>query len=159
MIVSETIPGVLYRHIYSEIFLPFSTDLVLIGLQRQDLSIAGVVAYNTWLEDSCFMHVAFGSHAVSRQMLSEAFRYPFVTCGKSRVYGLTPITSERALRFSQRLGFRPVVDNEDFRLQVMTREECRWINDDSARPDATSCGMARAANAADRIPNATVCTI
>lgn len=125
--VTEIRRGNLFEYIHREINLPWSSDFKCIAAQRDDLSIAGVVAYTTWLEDSVFMHVAAAS--VTKNILREAFRYPFVQCDKKRVYGLTPITSHKALVFSKRLGFRPVVETADFLLQVMTREECRWLND------------------------------
>lgn len=132
MIVTDYGRGVLFDHIHKKTNLPYSDDLRLIGWQRRDLSIAGVVAYNTWLEDSVFMHVVFDGHAITPEMLSEAFRYPFVVNKKARVYGVTPITSDRAFRFSQRLGFRLLHETPDFKLSVMTREECRWINDSTS---------------------------
>ena len=131
MIVVDVIggPPVLAAYLNERIGLPFSSDTRCLGVMRRDLSIAGAVAYNGWLEDSVFMHVHFESHAVSREALREAFMYPFVTCNKKRVYGMTPITSQRALVFSKRLGFRELQRTPDFLLQVMSREECRWIND------------------------------
>lgn len=126
MIVTGEVLG---QFMHEKIGLPFASDTRYIGVQREDLSIAGAVAYNCWLEESVFMHVYFESHAVTRQMLREAFSYPFVTCGKSRVYGLTPITSIRALRFSKSLGFKELQRSPDFLLQMMTRQDCRWIND------------------------------
>lgn len=130
MIVFDDEPkGPLWQYLHREINLPWSEDIIVLGLQRQDLSIAGAVAYNCWLEDSVFMHVRFGPHSFTKSFIREAFRYPFETCDKSRVYGLTPITSTRALRFSERIGFRKLLDTDDFRIQVMTREECRWLHD------------------------------
>lgn len=113
-----------------EIGLPFSDDTRYIGFLRTDhLSIAGSVAYNCWLEDSVFMHVAFTKRVVTRVMLREAFMYPFQICKKKRVYGMTPITSQRASVFAERLGFRVISRTPDLTLLAMSREECRWIND------------------------------
>lgn len=142
--------SVLAQYMKEHINLPFSEDTIYIGLQRDDLSIAGAVAYNCWLEDSVFMHVAFESHAVSREMIREAFMYPFVTCNKERVYGMTPITSERALRFSRRLGFVKVLQTPDFLLQVISRKDCRWIHDAECwNGTATKPSYGRSASAAD----------
>lgn len=138
MICTEEGRGEIFEYIHDLINLPWQDDTKVIGLKRNDLSIAGAVAYNTWLEESVFMHVAFNSHVVSREMLREVFIYPFVTCRKSRVYGMTPITSHRALVFSRRLGFRPVVETDDFLLQVMTRDECRWVNDSASTNRTTA---------------------
>jgi len=119
----------LFEWLQDKINIPWSSDIRCIGRLREDLSIAGVVAYNCWLEESVFMHVALDPGAVSRQFLREAFRYPFVDCRKSRVYGLTPISLQRAIKFNRHLGFSPLYETKDFLLQVMNKEDCRWLND------------------------------
>ena len=50
MIVTD-LPGEIRLQTYLnlKIGLPFSSDTRVIGLLRTDLSIAGAVAYNTWL--------------------------------------------------------------------------------------------------------------
>jgi hypothetical protein len=117
---------------HSKIGLPLASDTRYIGAQQKDdLSILAVVAYNTWLEDSVFMHVAVERNAHFRFLLREAFTYAFVTCEKKRVYGLTPITSEKALLLAKRLGFKQLSWTQDFVLQVMEKADCRWIKHDS----------------------------
>jgi hypothetical protein len=93
------------------------------------LAPSAVVGYNCWVEDGVFMHVAFDSaHALTRELLREAFIYPFIKCDKRVVYGMTPITNERAIRFNKKLGFKEVFRTQSFVLFQMKREECRWIN-------------------------------
>jgi hypothetical protein len=136
VIVSDDNRKLLFQWMHDRINIPWSEDLRIIGLQNKDLSITGAVAYTDWLEDSVFMHVCVDETAGVRSLLREAFMYPFVTCGKKRVYGMTPITAERALAVSKKLGFEEVTRTPDFVLQMMTREGCRWIND-TVRADGT----------------------
>lgn len=134
MIVFDDGRQILFRWMRERINIPYSEDLRILGQQNNDLVIVGAVAYTDWLENSVFMHVCVDRCAGSRDLLREAFIYPFVTCGKSRVYGMTPITAERALALSKKLGFSEVARTPDFVLQSMTREGCRWINDDLRKP-------------------------
>lgn len=128
MIVVDDNRFLLHKWMHERINIPWSSDLRIIGLQRDDLSIAAAVAYTTWQEDSVFMHVCIDECVGAKKLLREAFMYPFVTCEKKRVYGMTPITAQRALALSKKLGFEVLHRTQDFVLQVMTRESCRWIN-------------------------------
>jgi hypothetical protein len=128
ILVGEQSGGALSRYMHHKIRLPLASDTRYIGaVHKEDLSPVAVVAYNMWLEDSVFMHVAVERRSHFRVLIREAFTYAFVTCKKSRVYGLTPITSEKALDLSKRLGFKPVAETQDFLLQVMEKTDCRWI--------------------------------
>jgi L-amino acid N-acyltransferase YncA len=118
----------LYSFLAEKTSLPWSTDLRVIGTMR-GLAPSAAVGYNGWVGNGVFMHVAFESaHALTRDLLREAFVYPFITLKKEVVYGMTPITNEEAIRFNKKLGFREVYRTSDFVLFVMTLEECRWLN-------------------------------
>lgn len=128
ILVGEQAGGKLARYMHSKMRLPMAGDTRYIGaVHKEDLSPMAVVAYNMWLEDSVFMHVAVERRENFRVLIREAFAYPFLTCQKSRVYGLTPITSEKALDLSKRLGFKAITWTPDFVLQVMEKTDCRWI--------------------------------
>lgn len=128
ILVGEQAGGKLANYMHQKIRLPFASDTRYIGaVHKEDLSPVAVVAYNMWLEDSVFMHVAVERRHHFRVLIREAFTYAFVTCNKSRVYGLTPITSEKALDLSKRLGFKAISWTPDFVLQVMEKTDCRWI--------------------------------
>jgi hypothetical protein len=108
--------------------VPWSTDLRVLGVLR-GLRPVAVVGYNGWVGDGVFMHVALeDEYSMTRNLLREAFVYPFITCGKSTVYTSTPITNEEAIRVSLKLGFKEIAKTPDFALFQMTFEECRWIN-------------------------------
>lgn len=96
------------------------------GLARNDFTLIAAVGYNMWVGDSCFMHVAFDSpKSLTRDLLCEAFKYPFQYV--NTVYGMTPITFQPALRFNKKLGFKEIFRTEQFVLQIMRKEECRWL--------------------------------
>ena len=140
-LIGEKVGGQLARYMYRKMLLPMSSDIRYIGAINEDLQILAVVAYNLWLDDSVFMHVAVEQPRYFRFLIREAFTYAFVTCKKSRVYGLTPITSVEALRLSKRLGFRKVHTTPDFVLQVMDKAECRWIDDSECQSRSGACAV------------------
>jgi hypothetical protein len=129
---------VLYQFLFEHTNIPWSTDLRVIGTMRDGLAPTAVVGYNCWVGDGVFMHVAFeNAHALTRELLREAFVYPFITCGKRVIYGLTPITNEVAIRFNRKIGLKEVYRTPDFVLFSMTRDECRWLN---GRQERSSSG-------------------
>lgn len=74
------------------------------------------------------MHVAFDSeHSVTRSLWKAAFEYPFITCGKKAVYGLTPKHITEALAMNERLGFRRIAETVDCVMFEMRADECRWL--------------------------------
>jgi hypothetical protein len=108
--------------------LPWSSDLRCIAAVRDDGTIASAVAYNAWTLSSCWMHVAFDNeHSLTRGLWRAAFEYPFVTCGKEAVYGLTPKHLEDAVRMNRKLGFREIAETVDCVMFEMKADECRWL--------------------------------
>jgi len=74
------------------------------------------------------MHVAFDNeHALTRQLWRAAFEYPFVSCGKEAIYGLTPKHLTEALAMNRKLGFRQLVETIDAVMFEMKADECRWL--------------------------------
>lgn len=127
------LPGerpVIWEWLHRTVNLPWSSDLKTIGAMRDDGTIATAVAYNAWTENACWMHVAFDSpHGLTRKFWRAAFEYPFVTCGKDAIYGLTPKHLEDALKMNDRLGFRRIAETVDCVMFEMRRDECRWLKE------------------------------
>lgn len=123
-------PPVLWQWMNRQTRLPWSSDLRMMGLMRDDGTIAAAVGFNCWTHDACWMHVAFDSaHSMTRQLLRAAFEYPFITCGKGAVYGLTPLDNDEALRFNRKIGFRELVKTVDSVMFEMNVSECRWLKE------------------------------
>lgn len=121
---------ILWRWMNRQNNVPWSTDLRTIGLMRFDGSVAAAVGFNAWQTHSCFMHVAFDtSHSMTRTLLREAFRYPFLTCGKDAVYALIGDDNQECLRLVRKLGFVEQFRTVDAVMFEMTSEECRWIKE------------------------------
>lgn len=121
-------PPVIWEWMNRQTRLPWSSDLRCIASMRDDGTIACAVAYNAWTEKSCWMHVAFDNeHALTRSLWRAAFEYPFVTCGKEAVYGLTPKHLDEALAMNKKLGFRQIAETIDAVMFEMKADECRWL--------------------------------
>ena len=97
--------------------------------------ILAVVCYDTFTELDCHMHIASnGSRRwISRELLREAFAYPFIQCGLRRLTGLVAASNRDALRFDLHLGFRieglcrDGAPDGDLFILGMLRRECRFI--------------------------------
>ena len=103
-------------------------------LTRDDQPIAAVV-YDEYNGSNVFMHVAAepGRRWLNRWFLHEAFKYPFVTLGVSRITGWVEANNVDARRFNEHLGFKQEAvlkhagsDGQDVILYVMFREDCRY---------------------------------
>lgn len=122
----------LYEFLAAKTGLPWSTDLRVIGTMR-GVAPTAVVGYNAWVGKGVFMHVAFENpHALSRDLLREAFIYPFITCRMQVVYAMTLITNEEAIRLIAKLGFREKYRDENFVMFKMTFDE--WVDAWEASP-------------------------
>jgi RimJ/RimL family protein N-acetyltransferase len=98
-------------------------------------NIRAVVVYDNFTSCDCSMHIASDqtAHWMTRELMLEAFRYPFITCNLRRVTGLVPGKNKKALRFDQKLGFkyegtmRNALIDDDIVFLGMLRSECRLI--------------------------------
>jgi RimJ/RimL family protein N-acetyltransferase len=123
-------PPVLWRWAHGQNKLPWSSDLRMIGLLRDDGTVAAAVGFNGWQEASAWMHVAFDSpHSLTRALLRAAFEYPFVHAGKEAVYALIDKGNKEALRFVEKIGFREIYRTVDCVMFEMFGDECRWIKE------------------------------
>jgi len=121
-------PPVIWEWMNRQTRLPWSSDLRCIAAMRDDGTIACAVAFNAWTEQACWMHAAFDhEHALTRSLWRAAFEYPFITCGKSAVYGLTPKHLEEALKMNRKLGFKEIAQTIDCVMFEMKVEDCRWL--------------------------------
>lgn len=123
-------PPVLWRWAHGQNKLPWSSDLRMIGLLRDDGTVAAAVGFNGWQDASAWMHVAFDSpHSLTRALLRAAFEYPFVHAGKEAVYALIDKGNKEALRFVEKIGFREIYRTVDCVMFEMFSDECRWIKE------------------------------
>lgn len=121
-------PPVIWQWLNRKVKLPWSSDLRCIAAMREDGTIASAVGFNAWTENACWMHVAFdSSHGLTRALWRAAFEYPFITCGKEAVYGLTPKHLIDALAMNRKLGFRQIAETVDCIMFEMKADECRWL--------------------------------
>ena len=123
-------PPIIWRWMHAQNKLPWSSDLRVIGLMRDDSSIAAGVRFNGWQDKSAWMHVAFDtSHSMTRSLLRAAFEYPFVKCGKEAVYAQIDKGNLECLRLVGKLGFEEVAKTVDCVLFEMKADACRWIKE------------------------------
>lgn len=123
-------PPVIWQWLHRKTRLPWSSDLRVVGIMRDDGTVAGAVGYNGWQSDSCFMHVAFDTaHSLNRDLLRAAFEYPFKHSGKEAVYALIDKGNDECLRLVRKLGYREVLKTVDCVMFEMKADECRWIKE------------------------------
>jgi len=123
-------PPVIWRWIHAQNKLPWSSDLRVIGLLRDDNTVAAGVGFNGWQDRSVWMHVAFDTaHSMTRDLLRAAFEYPFIRCGKDAVYAQIDKGNKECLRLVRRLGYQEIGKTIDCVLFEMKADDCRWIKE------------------------------
>lgn len=133
-------PPVIWEWLHRKTRLPWSSDLRVVGVMRDDGSIAAAVGYNGWQSDSCFMHVAFDSaHSLNRDLLRAAFEYPFIQSGKEAVYALIDKGNDECLRLVRKLGYREVYRTVDCVMFEMLAGDCRWIKEKEHGQRLSTC--------------------
>lgn len=102
-------------------------------------AIRGMVGYDTWMNRTCFMHVALDSPVAVRTLLRPAFHSLFVDAGYEVAMGMVRQSNVRSRRLAERLGFelQHVIregwsKDEHLFLYEMRRANCRWIEKGSA---------------------------
>mgnify|MGYP003646865864 FL=1 len=101
---------------------------------RNEKIVAAVVA-DTFTPDTCQVHIAISDPMVLRHgFLDEVGTHLFITCNRTRIFGVVPANNLRALKFDTNIGFTEVarVPNGhctgiDSVVMVMERETSRWI--------------------------------
>ena len=111
-----------------------------------------VVALDGFLGTTAMINVAFAPdwHFLPRDMLSEVFRYAFVTAKREILLGIVNSKNEKAMNFDMHLGFRELMrlpgmheDGGDFVVVGMKKGECRYLNE--GVPDGQKIGSTAAA--------------
>lgn len=119
---SEDLRGALYvRDVYKD--APMTMDSVGVAL-----------AYNNFNGRSCAIHIVVQDKAaLTREVVREAFHYPFVLCGLNAVVTSIDSVNDESLELARRVGFREVhrvrgggVEG-DLVVMEMLHDECRWI--------------------------------
>ena len=97
-------------------------------------TIAGMVGYDLWTENSVWMYIALASSAALRSLVVPGFEYPFVQGKKNLALVMIRSTNQRSYDLCQHLGFREayrvrdgIQDGEDMVFMVMRKTECRWL--------------------------------
>jgi hypothetical protein len=94
--------------------------------------------FDRWTPNACETHLWIRSPGdLTRKFITEVFKYLFVTCDLGLVIGVTPCNNIAALRFNKKLGWKHLAKirdgyapGTDMAIQVIRREECRWIHQD-----------------------------
>ena len=103
-----------------------------------DGMVVCAAGFDRWTPNSCETHLWIRKPGdLTRYFIREVFHYLFVTCNLGLVIGITPCNNVAAIRFNKKLGWKTVCVLEDAyvagtntAIQVIRREECRWINQD-----------------------------
>lgn len=93
-----------------------------------------VVGYDNWTDGSVTIHQWIESPRwMGRDILHEAFRYPFEIGGKQVVIGVVRSDNPEALLLDSKLGFRTrgIIPDAygpgvDMHILSMSKHECRW---------------------------------
>lgn len=110
------------------------SDTHAIGVEVDGV-IQAVAMYNSFTDMSCNIHIVSngGKRWASRTFLHEAFKYPFIQLGLTRLTALVPARNTDALTLDLRLGFQmegrmaEATDNDDLVVLGMLRRNCIWI--------------------------------
>lgn len=100
------------------------------------INAGAMVLYDGWTPNAVQLHVySTGPRFLLDPVyIKEIFTYPFVQCGKSLAYVVTPANAEASLKVSRALGFREVFRQKDgwdvgidMIVKEMRKEDCKWI--------------------------------
>lgn len=125
------------------VHIPPSADFQAIGRVDTNGNLMGVVAFNGFVGNVCWIHTAGDGNWVSRQLIRETFHYPFVQVGVKYLFAAVAGNNHRALRFDRKMGFKDydcLKDGWDNGVPLyilkMAREDCRWLNAQWGTPNA-----------------------
>ena len=120
-----------------------SEDFQAIGRLDSQGRLIGVVAFNGFVGKTAMMHCAGIGNWVSRDLIIQSFRYPFVQLGLSQLFAAVAADNPRALKFDKHIGFKEWETIEDgwdqgtdLHILRMKRAECKWIQPDLFRKAA-----------------------
>lgn len=112
----------------------FKPDAKAFGVMRSG-QLCAVVVWDTFSEVDCCMHVAStgDGHWLTRNVLIQAFGYPFMDLKLRRITALIPAKKTGTIRFNEHLGFKleglcpEAMPDDDIQIRGMLRRECRFI--------------------------------
>jgi RimJ/RimL family protein N-acetyltransferase len=116
--------------------VPRAADQQGIGLEKNGELVGGVL-YERFDGRNIWMHCAGSGRWITRDLLSAAFRYPFIQLGCHAVWGWVEAENTKARRLDEHLGFKQHAiipagskTGGDVIIYRMTREECRFLRED-----------------------------
>lgn len=122
--------------LYEEAGVQYTPDLkTLVWLDKKGY-IRWVVGYNNFLGKSVQMHIASikGYETRPRQLLYDAFDFPFNVLHVDLLIGVINSLNIHALNFDLKLGFREKTrwknmheDGGDLIILEMHKNDCRWL--------------------------------
>ena len=116
----------------------FRSDARGIARVNRDGSLAAVVVFDTFSSCDCNMHIASDGTRrwLTRDLLMEAFAYPFIQLGLRRVTLVVTSKNAAALEFGRKLGFevegvcREAMPDDDVVILGLLRRNCLLIPPD-----------------------------
>lgn len=101
--------------------------------------VRGMVAYDDFTRNSCVVHQAVESPIAWRTLIPTCFVYPFEELHLGVVIGTVPANNARALRMTQRLGFR-----ETYRVREAWAPGVDMVVHELRRADCVRMGWLKA---------------
>ncbi len=138
IVVSNTdaLKEALWRFLHEhKVHIAPSADFQALGRTNADGKLIGVVGFNGFMGNVAWIHTAGDGNWVSRELIRETFRYPFVQVGVKYLFAAVAGNNHRALRFDRKMGFQDYDclangwdDGVPLYILKMAREDCRWLN-------------------------------
>ena len=108
----------------------------IVAYDKNDRIVACFVADN-FTPDGCNVHVTIANPlAIKYGFLHEAAKHLFITCNRTKIFGLVPATNKKALKLDTHIGFREVArvpdgyeEGVDCIILRMDRATCPWLNE------------------------------
>lgn len=134
---SDTLKQVMWEYLNKHgVHLPPSADFQAIGRTDSNGALMGVVGFNGFVGNVCWIHTAGMGNWVSRELIRQTFHYPFVQVGVKYLFAAVAGNNHKALRFDRKMGFRDydcLKDGWDDGIPLyilkMAKEDCRWLGD------------------------------
>lgn len=97
-------------------------------------AVRGMVGFDSWMPNSCMMHIALDTPIAFRALLRPAFEYVFEETGRGIALGIIPTCNAKSLKLARHAGFSEThrihngwSDGVHVMLLEMRREHCRWL--------------------------------
>lgn len=96
-----------------------------------------MVIYDSWTHSAvqCHVYSKGPKYLFKKDFIHAIFAYPFLQCGKTLIYTVTPADSGASLSVSRALGFVESYRQKDgwdvgvdMIVKEMRLENCRWLN-------------------------------